>query len=247
MRSMALAVLAGALACSGAPTAKQKESAEIHTNLGVEALRAGRTQEALREFEDALKSDDGLAEAHLGRGLVMEFGYTRPDEAEREYRAAIERKPNLSEAHNNLGQLLARQGKLQAAVAEFEVALENMYYREPYVARCNKGQALYRLGRKEEGLADLQTCLAQNPRFCVGHREMGRIFLEEGKAKEARAALQKYTQFCDKEPDAWYQLGLAQLKLGEAEGAREAFGRCQELAGSSDLAAECRRNLQLLH
>jgi type IV pilus biogenesis/stability protein PilW len=244
-RAALLAVALGA-GCAGGPTPKQRESAEIHTNLGLDALRSGRTQEALSEFDGAIQSDPALAEAHLGRGLVLDFTPGRQAEAEAAYRQAIALKPTLSEAHNNLGQLLARQGRLELAVQQFDAALENMYYREPYVARCNKGQALYRLGRKEEGRAELRTCLSTNPRYCSGHRELGRILLEEGKAKEALVSLQRYAQACEKEPDAWYQVGLAQLKLGEAEGAKEAFRRCQELGGEGDLGAECRRSRELL-
>jgi type IV pilus assembly protein PilF len=246
MRLLAPALAAAALlGCASGPSPKQRERAEIHTNLGTEALRAHRVEEALREFDEALQSDDGLAEAHLGRGLALR-GYGKNGEAERAYRRAIALKPDYSEAHNNLGELLAEQGKLPAAVEEFDAALANMYYQESYSARCNKGEALYRLGRKEEGRSELRTCLSHNPRFCMGHRMLGRVLLEDGRAKEALAAFERYALACDKMPDAWYQVGLAQLKAGNADGAREAFGKCQELAGASDLGAECRRSAQLL-
>jgi type IV pilus biogenesis/stability protein PilW len=241
----ALALLA-AVACASGPTPKQREAAEIHTNLGLEALRAGRPQDALREFEDALRNDDGLAEAHLGRGLVLELTFDRRDEAEKEYRRAIALKPRLSEAHNDLGQLLARRGKLAEAIEEFDTALSNMYYREPYSARYNKGRALAQLGRRDEALAELRTCLALNPRYCPCHGELGRLQLDAGKTQEALAAFQKYAHFCDREPDAFYQVGLAQLKAGNAEGAREAFQQCEQLAGVSDLGSECRRRRELL-
>jgi type IV pilus assembly protein PilF len=246
MRPALVTALALLCACASGPTPRQREAAEIHTNLGVEALRAGRPQEALREFEEALKSDDGLGEAHLGRGLVLEFTFGRKEEAEKEYRRAIALKPAMSEAHNNLGQLLAGRGRLDEALGEFDAALANMYYREPYSARFNKGKVLAALGRREEALAELKTCLTLNPRYCPCHQETGRILLDAGKGKEALAAFQRQTQLCDKDPDGWYQAGLAQLKLGEADGAREAFGRCQELAGASELGGECRQRLEQL-
>jgi type IV pilus biogenesis/stability protein PilW len=235
-----------ALACASGPTPKQREAAEIHTNLGLEALRGGRSQDALREFEEALRSDEGLAEAHVGRGLVLELTFDRREEAEKEYRRAIALKPGLSEAHNNLGQLLARRGRLQEAIEEFDTALSNMYYREPYSARYNKGRALGQLGRRDEALAELRTCLTLNPRYCLCHGELGRIQLDAGKVPEALSAFQKYAHFCDREPDAFYQLGLAQLKAGSADGAREAFQQCEQLAGPSDLGSECRRRRELL-
>ncbi len=240
---LAAALLA---ACASGPTPRQREAAEIHTNLGTEALRGGRPQEALREFEEALKANDGLAEAHLGRGIVLEFSFGRTAEAEQEYRRAIALKPALSEAHNNLGQLLAGRGRLDEALAEFDTALSNMYYREPYSARFNKGKVLEALGRRDEALAELRTCLTLNPRYCPCHRETGLILLDAGKGKEALAAFQRLTQLCDRDPDAWYQSGLAQLRVGDAEAARSDFGRCEELAGAGDLAGECRRKREQL-
>jgi type IV pilus biogenesis/stability protein PilW len=245
LRRAALALLAAA-ACQSGPTPKQREAAGIHNDLGLEALRAGRWQEALREFEEALAADDGLAEAHLGRGIVLDASFGRRDEAEREYRRSIALKPDLSEAHNNLGQLLARRGKLEEAVQSFDAALSNMYYREPYSARLNKGLALGQLGRRDEALAELRSCLAVNPRYCACHKALGALQLEAGKAREALAAFQRYAQICEQEPDAHYQVGLAQLRLGEAEGARKAFERCEELAPASDLGTECRRSREAL-
>lgn len=245
-RALAPAVAAILAACASAPTAKQREAAEIHTNLGLENLRNGRPQDALREFEEALSSDELLAEAHLGRGLVLQLAFDRRDEAEKEYRRALALKPGLSEAHNNLGQLLARRGRLAEAIEEFDAALANMYYREPWSARFNKGRVLGQLGRREDALAELRVCLTVNPRYCPCHAEVGRLQLEAGKTQEALGAFQKYSQLCDREPDAFYQLGLAQLRAGSADGAREAFQQCEQLAPASDLGTECRRRRELL-
>src|SRR5512143_2449395 len=146
------AVSAAALAC--AHVASDRRSAEIHHDLGAEALRSGRYPDALREFDAALAQDDGFAEAWRGRGLVLDLGFGRSEEAEKDYRKAIELRPAFSEAHNDLGQLLARTGRYPEAIAEFDAATENMLYKEPYLARCNKAVVLYRTGRKDEGIAE---------------------------------------------------------------------------------------------
>ncbi len=239
-------LLVVALACATSPSRKERENAEIHYNLGNEALRGGRTQDALKEYDEALALDEAFADAHLGRGLVMEFGFGKVDEAEREYRRALALRPAFSEAHNDLGQLLAKGGRLEEAVREFDLALGNMLYKEPYVARCNKGEALTALGRKVEGLAELKTCLSLAPVYCQGHRQLGRIQLAEGRVKEALDSFQEYARYCDKSPDAHYQLGLAFLKSGNADRARQAFERCESLAGAGSLAADCRRSRELL-
>ncbi len=244
---LAVVLAAGALlACAHTPSAKERREAEIHYDLGVEALRAGRAADAVREFDAALAVDERFPEAHLGRGLVLEFAFGRMEEAEREYRRAIQLRPTYSEAHNNLGQLLARTGRYEQALVEFDTALDNMLYKEPYVARCNKGQALWRMGRHDEGLAEMRACLSVAPGHCDGRRELGRLLLQDGRIKEALEELGSYARLCGSRPDAHWQLGLARMKSGDVAGAREEFERCRELGKGSAEGEECQKSLSLL-
>ncbi len=233
------------LACVHAST-MDRHSAEIHHDLAAEALRGGRFPDALREFDAALALDDGFAEAHRGRALVLDLAFARLDEAEREYRRALDLRPAFSEAHSDLGQLLARTGRYDEAIAQFDAALENMLYKEPYVARCNKGLALHRMGRREEGMAELRACVASAPSFCKGRRELGRVLLADGKSREAVDELTAYVRYCERVPDAHLQLGLALMKAGDLAGARESFERCKELGEGTADGEECRRSLSLL-
>lgn len=244
---LAAAVLASAvLACVHGPSPKERRTAEIHHDLGVEALRAGRAPDALREFDEALESDPRFPEAHLGRGLVLELAFGKLEDAEKAYRRAIELFPGYAEAHNDLGQLLAKTGRWDDALKEFDAALENMLYKEPWVARCNKGQALYRRGSRAEGLAEMRTCLQAAPAYCDGRRELGRVLLQDGKVKDAIEELEAYARSCDRRPDAHQQLGLARMKAGDVVGARAAFQRCNELGNGTAAGEECRRSLTLL-
>src|SRR5262249_5586200 len=66
-------------------------------------------------------------------------------EAEASYRAALEINPGHAKAHNNLGNLLAGQGRLAEADACFRAALKgNPNYALAY---CNLGPALCEQGR----------------------------------------------------------------------------------------------------
>ncbi len=237
--------LAGLLACAHGPSGKERESAEIHYQLGADALRGGRREEAMREFDEALRLDEGNASAHLGRGLAYQY-FGKMEQAERDYRRAAELDPRLSDAHNALGQLYAVTNRLEQAIPEFDAAIENMLYREAYVARCNKGAALYQLGRKSEGVAELKACLSLAPRYCRGHRELGLIQVEQGRLKEALESFGRYTQFCQQMPDAWFQLGLAEMKAGDPEKAREAFERCAGMSGEEPVVEDCRRKVKAL-
>ncbi len=232
------------VACAG-PSAKQRRGAEIHHDLAVEALRGGRAQEALREYDEALKLDERFPEAYLGRGLVLEFGFGKPADAEKDYRRALALRPDYPEAHNNLGQLLARNGRPEEALKEFDAALADMMYREPYRARCNKGLALWQLGRKAEGIAELRSCVAQAPRYCEGRRELGRVFVSEGRIRDAIEQFTAYADAC-RQADAHLQLALARMKVGDVAGARTAFEKCRELGQGQPVGEECTRSLSLL-
>jgi type IV pilus assembly protein PilF len=239
------AIAIALLACAG-PSAKQRKGAEIHHDLAVEALRGGRAQEALREYDEALKLDANFPEAYLGRGLVLEFGFGKLDDAEKDYRHALALRPDYPEAHNNLGQLLARTGRPDQALKEFDAALGDLMYREPYKARCNKGLALWQMGRKDEGVAELRGCVAAAPRYCEGRRELGRIFLSEGRPKEAIEQFTAYADACKSTADAQLQLATARMKVGDVAGARSAFERCRELGEGRPEGDDCARSLSLL-
>jgi len=247
MRPFAFAAAVLLLAsCAHGPSPKAMKTAEIHHDLAVEALRRGAAQDALKEYDLALASDPDMPEAHLGRGLVLENAFGKTRDAEAEYRRAIEVRPSYSEAHNNLGQLLARGGRYPEALREFDEALGSTFYAEPWVARLNKGLALYDMGRRDEGLAELRTCLSIAPRYCAARRELGRIYLGEAKLKEALEELGAYARTCDQVVDAHLQLGQARMKAGDLAGARTAFERCLELAKGGPSGDECHRSLEVL-
>jgi type IV pilus assembly protein PilF len=243
-----LAALAAAavLACAHGPSSKERRAAEIHHDLGAEALRGGRYPDALREFDAALALDPQFADALRGRGIVLDLGFGRLDDAEKAYRAAVAAKPGYSEAHNDLGQILARTGRWEEAIREFDAALGNMLYKAPYVARCNKGLAMYRMGRREDGIAEMRACLSAAPSYCKGRRELGRVLLDEKRTREGLDELAAYARYCDRVADAHLQLGLARMKTGDVAGAREEFERCRELGDGTAEGEECRRSLSLL-
>jgi Tfp pilus assembly protein PilF len=244
-RALLVPLAAAALFACG-PTAKDIRGAEIHHDLAVEDLRANRPIDALKEYDEALKRNEAFPEAHLGRGIVLEFGFGRLEDAEKEYRRALALRPDYPEAHNNLGQLLAKTGRTSEALGQFDAALADLDYREPYVARMNRGVTLWRMGRKEEGLADLRSCVNAAPAYCPGHRELGRTLLQENRLKEAVDAFTAYARACDRLADAHLQLGLARMRVGDVAGARASFLRCSELGAEAAEGTECRKSLNLL-
>ena len=140
---LAALAAAAALACAHGPTRRSGAPPTSTTTSGSRRCAAGRARTRCASSTRALAVDDGFAEAHRGRGARAR-PRLRPARRGGEGLPPRHRScaPGYSEAHNDLGQLLARTGRYDEAIVEFDAALENMMYREPYVARCNKGQAL---------------------------------------------------------------------------------------------------------
>jgi Flp pilus assembly protein TadD len=95
---------------------------------GKELYRNDQDEQAVATFQEALKLDADLAEAHFRLGLGYE-ALGKREEAEAEYKHAIETyKKHLSEheddpeAHYDLGQTYAGLGQYSEAIREYRLA-----------------------------------------------------------------------------------------------------------------------------
>ena len=93
---------------------------EALRNLSLALIRQGKVIEAASRLEEfrQLKPDD--PEGWFLTGVLHRED---PSAAESAYREAIRLRPDYPEAHNNLGILLARQGRLEAAIGHFRETL----------------------------------------------------------------------------------------------------------------------------
>ncbi len=98
-------------------------------NLGLVLRAQKKLTEAEEMYRRAIALDDKLAPAYIGLGNVL-WAQNKLTEAEEMYRRALDLPDDTTGtpttthtlAHNNLGLLLQEQGKLEAAIAEFEKA-----------------------------------------------------------------------------------------------------------------------------
>jgi hypothetical protein len=90
-------------------------------------LRAGRIDEAGKEFQVSLDLDPGCPEAHLGKGILARWG-NRPEEAERHLLEATSSERLAGEAYFNLKLLYSDLGEIAAAREAAQRALEEIDY-----------------------------------------------------------------------------------------------------------------------
>jgi superkiller protein 3 len=160
--------------------------AEIYSDLGFTMARLGKPQEALADYQKALELDPNCASAHANLAVTFvqagQFG-----EAESHYRQAILGRPT-AETHNGLGYVLARQGRGEEAVAEFQKAIDA----DPRFAPAynNLADALATEGRLEAAADDYRRSLAEQPSEAA-YNALGVILRKLGKKEEAAEQFSK--------------------------------------------------------
>ncbi|HLA28294.1 MAG TPA: tetratricopeptide repeat protein [Syntrophales bacterium] len=117
----------------------------------------------------------------LGYLSWRQTGYWR--NAETLFRHTAKVTSNNYLAHNNLGAALARQGKIEAAIMQYEEALKIIpLYAD---ALFNIGQALSARGRLEEAEERYRESLQSKPSFVEAHNNLGIVLARQGKTEEA--------------------------------------------------------------
>jgi tetratricopeptide (TPR) repeat protein len=164
-------------------------------DLGMQLQGSGQVQEAIRHYEQALRLDPDLADAHVNLGMaLMQTG--RIQEAIGHYEQALRITPDFAKGHNELGIALARLGRLTEAISHYEQALRI----EPasFEAHNNLGIALQQSGRIQEAIEQYKQALQINPDFAGAHNNLGNALAQTGKIEEAIA---QYEQVLKLLPD----------------------------------------------
>jgi len=167
---------------------------------------------------DAIRLDDGLAEAHAALAFVLHNLDWNWPEAEREYKRALELNPNYSEAHHGYAALLAAAGRSAEAVAEIRRAQEL----DPVLTalQANVGVIYSCVGRHDEAIEQLRNTTKLNPENSYAWSELGMAYLRKGMYPEAIANMEKAVSLGKADP-ADELLYVASLAYGFAAGGRK--------------------------
>lgn len=152
-------------------------------------------QQAFVSFQRAVQENPRHRGAHyyLAHHYAQVVKYR---EAEQELRTVLNIDPNYSEAHTYLGQILARLGRWDEAIASYHRALSDPLYVTPDLARFHLGRALAHQGAMEEAIEVFEDALLTSPPSVareVVHLELGRAYIELGENDKAREALTRAT------------------------------------------------------
>jgi Tfp pilus assembly protein PilF len=231
--------------CSGLSAEQRAQSAEVHWQLGDNLMGQQDPQQALKEYLQSLDYDE-TPEAHNGIGLIYAWSLGRPQEGEKEFKRALTMRPDYSEAMTNLGALYIARGRFAEAIPLLEKAAADPLYKSRVLAQSNLGWALYKVGQAEKGVSQIRGALQVAPKYCLGWRQLGTIYAEQGKLDDASGAFARYAEECPDVADAHYLLGKILARRSKAAEARAEFERCAVPKQEKDkpLAAECAKFLK---
>jgi tetratricopeptide (TPR) repeat protein len=163
------------------------------------------------------------------------------------WRATIAKNPGSWLAENNLGLLLAHEGKANQAVAQFNQAIAK-YHQPAHVPKadpeycrllCNIANALLQEGNLEESVNYFHKALQINPDYVEfdDHDNLGNALFQEGLVDEAIVQYQIALQLKPDFANAYNDLGNALFKKGDIDGALAQYQKA--LQTQPDSAEAC--------
>ena len=160
--------------------------ANAWNNLGLIATQEGRTDEAVRCFQEAvrLSPDHLIALNNLGNGYRLQKNW---DAARKTFERALKVSPTDADANYGLGMIFAQADDTAHAYEYLQNALK---HRPDYPEALNNLGILYlRTGRRDEAVASFENCIRVAPAFDQAYLNLARVYGLEGAPDKARAIL----------------------------------------------------------
>ena len=189
--------------------AQRPGNERAHNNLGFVLSRMpGRLNEAIAQYEDALRLAPDYAQAHVNLGDALVATPGRLDEGIAQYDEALRLNPGLFEVQYNLACALdSMPGRLNEAVAHYgeAVRLKPDYAEAHYNLGCDLAKMP---GRLNEAIAHYQEALRLRPDYAEAHFNLG-IALETlpGRMNDALAQYGEALRVRPGYAEAHYNLG----------------------------------------
>ncbi|MGQ0677779.1 MAG: tetratricopeptide repeat protein [Rhodospirillales bacterium] len=208
------------------------------------ALRAGRLDEAERQFRRLLRDAPGHAGA-LNLLAQIRFRAGDMDETEALLRRAAAAEPGLADTQYNLGLVLRAKGRAADELAAYHAALKlNPRHAN---ALANLAGALLDRTQPAQALDAADRALAAEPRHPIALNNRGTALWQLGRHGEAIQALRQAVAAAPDYAGAHRNLGQCLLDRGRTDEAIAAFRKAAELdpgdRAAADGLAEAMRDL----
>jgi tetratricopeptide (TPR) repeat protein len=186
----------------GAPMSKEDAAYRKAFDEGVAASKAGKNDEAIAKFQEALtaRPDCYACQYNIGAGNAAKQDF---EKAEAAFLAAAKLAPDSAEPYNALAGLYNTQKKYDKAAemtaeatkrqgagggstgAGAAASPETLY---------NQGVILWNAGKIAEAKTQFESAVKAKPDYADAHYRLGMAYLNEGKLPEAGTEFEKYVE-----------------------------------------------------
>jgi tetratricopeptide (TPR) repeat protein len=240
---------------------REEQKAIQHNARGLDLFSKGKLDAAMKEYQEAIRSDAKLAEAHNNLGTAY-FAAGRFEEAAAAFRRACELDADYGQAFFNLGLAHIRLGREKEANEILDAALRA--YASAGAAHFSAGRfkeaedafrgmlqidqeyipALLRLGlvynalsRYEDAAQNIRRVIGRQPNNALAHEILAEALYGGKNYEGAVAAADRALKLSPDSSEAHYLAGLARASLGQRDDALAHLARLEQLK-STDLAQQ---------
>ncbi len=197
-----------------------------YNGLGAVLRNQGRLNDAIANFQSALRAKPHFADAHDNLGEALSAA-GHVDDAMPHLLEAQRLQPQSPEVRVNLGSALNKGGHAKEAETEYRAALE--LRPESAEAHAGLGLALMAQGRAPEALPQLLESIRLDPNNADAHYNLGNAYGALDRNDEAIAQFSEAVRLKPSDAGAHYNLGTALVSANRIPEATPEFAAAVEL------------------
>jgi tetratricopeptide (TPR) repeat protein len=194
--------------------ARNPQAWAAHYNLGNAYFQTDRLQDAIGEYQEAVRLKPGLMEAQNNLAFAL-LRAGQGNEGVAHLQAVLQINPRSADAHYNLGNALVQAGRVDDAMGEYQQAA----LLKPDFAEAHEGLAmvLVRKGQVPEAISEYLQALRYRPDYPEALNNLGLALASQRKFDEAIAHIEEAVRVDPDYADAHYNLAALLAKQGRID------------------------------
>ena len=189
-----------------------ESKAQKHNSAGVSLENRGKMEEAIAEFDEAIRLDPKLVLAYYNRAQAY-FGLDRYERSIQDYDQAISLDPESVVFYTKKGEAYFALGQYERATQAHKEAIR----RDPQFALAyyNRGGAYIELGQRDQAIQDYKRAVNLDRRFTLAYGFRCNLYEDLFQDAVAFKDCNGLSRFDSRFAKAYGERGFASFELGE--------------------------------